>query len=98
MSERGHDQDVCFMPNYYEGLNLNPCLRRDYTALKLEPKGFIWLFSKLPVNFTEVDFRIMRQSLSSFPDSMSLHSSQPSRKTIINSGTRFIVFKAKRDY
>lgn len=60
------------------GLNLNPCLKSYSTLLKVEPKLFLWFFSKLPADFTGSDLRISRQSLSHVPVSMPLHSPQPS--------------------
>lgn len=60
------------------GLNLNLCLKSYSTLLKVEPKLFLWFFSKLPADFTGSDLRISRQSLSHVPVSMPLHSPQPS--------------------
>lgn len=48
-------------------------------------------FSKLPVDFTGADLRIMRKYGAGFPDSVSLHNSQSSGKMLINSGTRLLL-------
>ena len=66
--------------------------------MEVRAKRISLFFSKLPVDFTGADLRIMRQCMSSFPDSTSLCSSQPSGKMVLNPGTRFRVVKTERDH